>query len=109
MSGSAALSIGLVARAYAQDLDGVAEIVKAHPVGADAEAILGRIQVGEMFDIAFLVEQEAGQRLQQMNRGLAVDGADVGTGCGGPDYFLGRGFSRSALMAVAVRFGRGWT
>ena len=78
-------------------------IVKADAVIADAETILGWIDIGEAFDVAFLREQEAGERFQQANRGLPVNRAHIGTGQRGPFYFLSHCL-QPRLLAIAV----GW-
>src|ERR1035438_1789874 len=56
-------AVGLAAIADAEDLDGLALLVEADPVVADAEAILGRIDTLEPFHVARAGIDEAFDRL----------------------------------------------
>jgi hypothetical protein len=47
------LAVGFAAVFYGEDQDGIAEIVEAHAVVADAEAELWRLNVLEVLDIAY--------------------------------------------------------
>src|ERR1035438_1988934 len=56
-------AVGLAAIADAKDLDGLALLVEADPVVADAEAILGRIDTLEPFHVAHAGIGQAFDRL----------------------------------------------
>jgi len=49
----AVLAVGFAAVFYGEDKDGIAEIVEAYAVVADAEAVLWRLNVLEVLDIAY--------------------------------------------------------
>jgi hypothetical protein len=75
-----------------ENLDGIGEIVKADAVIAEPEAKLGRLDSLQPFHIAFLGGDEASEAMQEIDGGVAVDGANVGTGLVGPGDFLSHFF-----------------
>jgi hypothetical protein len=62
------------------DVEGMALVVEAEPVVADAEAELGRLDVLEALHVALAGGGEMGQGLQNAQGGRLVDGAELGLG-----------------------------
>jgi len=84
----------------AQYLDGLAAIIKANPVIAEAQPQLGRIDIGKPFHVVFFGCEEARGPVQEIDGGLAVDGANVGTGLVSPrDPLSHNSLGCRALMA----------
>ena len=72
-----------------ENLDGVAEVVEADAVVADAEAELRRIDVLKPLYVAFAGTDEACQSVEDAEGGGLVDGAETGLGLVCPDDLLG--------------------
>lgn len=71
-----------------EDFDGIAEVVEASAVIAEAEAEFWRIEALQSLDVAFSGSQEACDAMQKLQRGLLIDGAHIGPGLVGPDNLL---------------------
>jgi hypothetical protein len=76
----------------AGDFDGIAEVVEAGAVVADAEAELGRFDVLEALHVAFAGVDELGQGVENAQGGGLVDGAELGLGLVSPDDLFGHGY-----------------
>ena len=73
---------------YSGDFEGVAEVVEAQTVVADAEPEFGRINVLESFYVAFASGGEAGKSVENAESGGLVDGAELGLGLIVPNDLL---------------------
>jgi hypothetical protein len=80
--------------AYAEDRDGFADVLEADAVVTETEAKLGWRDSLQPFHIAFFGGDKAGEAMQQIDGGVAVDGANVGTGLFGPSDLLGHALSQ---------------
>jgi len=82
-----------------QNLDGIAVIMEANAIRADAQSTFRRFYVPKMLDVAFVGFKEARQPVKDLHRGLWIDGAEVGLGARGPGDFLGHSL---VVRAVSV-------
>ncbi len=73
--------------ANAEDFDGVAMIVETEAIVAEAETVFRGLDVLEPFHVAFFLKDKAREPVQEIDRGFAVDGANVGLGPVGPSIF----------------------
>jgi hypothetical protein len=80
----AALPAGFAAVLYSEDHDGIAEIMKADAVVADAETEFGRLDILEALDIAFARGQRTSHNMQNAECSSLVNGAKVGFGLVSP-------------------------
>ena len=64
----AVLAVGFAAVFYGEDKDGIAEIVEAYAVVADAEAELWRLNVLEVLDIAYAGGEITSHDMQFLRR-----------------------------------------
>jgi hypothetical protein len=74
--------------ADAEDLDGIAEVLKAEAIVAEPEAKLGRLDSLQPFHIALFGGDKAGKAMQEIDGSVTVDGANVGPGLIGPGDLL---------------------
>jgi len=74
-AGGVASAVDFAAVLDAGDFDGIAEVMEAGAVVADAEAELGRFNVLEALHIAFAGVDELGQGVEDAQGGVLVDGA----------------------------------
>ena len=84
-AGGVASAVDFAAVLDAGDFDGIAEVMEAGAVVADAEAELGRFNVLEALHIAFAGVDELGQSVENAQGGVLVDGAKLGLGLVRPD------------------------
>ena len=70
------------------DVEGVAVVVEAEPVIADAQAELGRFDVLEAFYVALAGGGEISESVQNAQGGGLVDGAELGFGLVPPGDLL---------------------
>jgi hypothetical protein len=82
------LPVGLATVLHGEDHDGIAEIMKADAVVADAEAELGRLDALEALDIAFAVGEITSHNMQDAECCGLIDRAKVGFGLIGPGDLL---------------------
>ena len=74
------LAVGFSAVSDGGDVEGVAVVVEAEPVVADAEAELGRLDALESFYVAVAGGGEGGESVKNAEGGGLVDGAELGLG-----------------------------
>jgi hypothetical protein len=84
-------AVGFAAVPDGEDFDGVAEIMEADAVVADAEPELRGIDVLETFYVAFAGGEETGQSMEDTKRSWLVDGAELSLGLVCPDDLPGHG------------------
>ena len=84
-AGAAVSAVGFAAVCYSGDANGVAEIMKAHTVVANAQPELGRFNVLETLHVAFAGVQITGQRVEDAKGSRLIDGAELGLGLIVPD------------------------
>lgn len=94
--------VGFATVFHGEDHDGIAEIVKANAIVADAEAELGRLAVLEALDVAFAVGEITSHNMQDAECCGLIDRAKVGFGLIGPGDLL-----PPWLLALGVRVKRG--
>ncbi len=82
------MAVSVFAVSNTEDLDPIAVVVIAEAVVAEAQAELGRINIGDQFHVAFRGGEKAGQTMQQIDGGLAVDVANVSLGLVSPGNLL---------------------
>ena len=66
--------------ADAKYLDGIAEVMKADAIVAEAEPKFGRLNPLQPLYVAFLRCDKAGETVPEVDCRVAVDGANVSTG-----------------------------
>jgi hypothetical protein len=81
-------AVGFATVFYGENHNGIAEIVEADAVVADAQTELGRLDILEALDIAFARSEVASYHVQNAECGSLVDGAQVGFGLVGPGDLL---------------------
>src|SRR6516164_6792243 len=67
------------------DAESVSQVMEAHAIVADAQPKLGRLDVLQALDVAFASFQIAGQRVEDTERGVLIDGAQLSFGLLVPD------------------------
>ena len=72
--------VGLAAIADATHLNRLAEVAENDAVILCAEAVERRVNILEALDVALLGLDKAGERLEDLQGGLLIDGAEVGLG-----------------------------
>ena len=82
------LAVGLAAVLDGSDVEGVAVVVEAEPVVADAEAELGRLDVLEALHVALAGGGEVGQGAEKAHSSRLVDGAELDLGLVPPGDLL---------------------
>jgi hypothetical protein len=97
---------------YSRDANRILVLMEADAIVTHPQPELRRFDVLETLHIAFAGLQVAGQRVQDMQRGLLIDGTELGLDFILPDNFLAHallvclvGIDRSAAHALPV-FGR---
>jgi hypothetical protein len=70
------------------DVEGMVDVVEAHPVVADPQPELGRFDGLQALHIAFAGRDKMGQGAQNAQGGWLVDGAELGFGLVLPDNLL---------------------
>ena len=76
------LAVGFAAVLDGSDIEGVAVIMEANPVIADAQAELGRLDILEALHVALAGGGEVGQGAEKAQGGRPVDGAELGPDSG---------------------------
>jgi hypothetical protein len=85
-----ALAVGFAAVAHANDFNGVVALIAVdESPGADPVAQQRRVEAFELFYVADAGFQKSVEGFEKPEGCVAVDGADIGTGLGGPDDLLG--------------------
>jgi hypothetical protein len=83
--------------------DGIAEIVEADAIVANAEAELGRFDILKAFHIAFASGEITSNDMQNTKCGSLVDSAEVGLGLVSSGNLLGHGYWPGAWGSSGVR------
>ena len=73
---------------YSGDVEGMAAVVEAEPVIADAQAELGRLDVLESLYVTLAGGGEVGQSVQKAQGNRLVDGAELSLGLVPPGDLL---------------------
>ena len=83
--------------------DGIAELVEADAIVANAEAELGRFDILKAFQIAFASGEITNNDMQNTKCGSLVDSAEVSLGLVSPGNLLGHGYWPGAWGSSGVR------
>jgi hypothetical protein len=88
---------------YGEDFDGVAEVMEADAVVADAEPELGRVDVLEALHVAFAGSNKTSQSVKDAEGGGLVDGPELGLGLVCPDDLPGHVYWPAPWGSSGVR------
>lgn len=86
------LAVGFATVLYGEDFDGIAEVMEAEAIVADAEPELWRVDVLEALYVAFAGGKETGQSVEDAECGGLVDSAELGLGLVCPVDLPGHGY-----------------
>jgi hypothetical protein len=81
-------AVGVFAVSHGEDLDGIAKVLEADSIVSKPQAKLGWLESPQLFHIALSGSKKAGEAMQEIDCGFAVDGANIGTGLIGPGNLL---------------------